>query len=271
MNHFRAIRSGSVTRYHLAAADPAYYAPTPHYIYLPIPENKAPPPALLLEWCLLHEIFHAAVRPLLLMGDSRFGDSKRIYWRAFAEMLAEGGAYAVLERCGEAPRRKRLSILQSQVIQNEMYLRSFIVMKQLGVEKLGELLSPLFTIARRLDSVLKESERSKKMTPKQARGVLTKKYQYKKRVRGMDRNDLRRTLHRHTARRMEAILREVDALDIHRILTGAASRADASSREQLLLTELAEIFSSRSEEAWLASGITELPAHMRTAVAEGEA
>jgi len=257
-NHFNAILSGSFTPYSATNGDPAFYDPVSHIIYLPVPERETKLPPAFLDWILLHELFHSVVRPFLArsfgIGAFQINLPENIVNRAFGEIFSEVGAYSILEMSGEAPKRLKGPILRAQVHGHKLYMESFVAMKLLGLPYLASLLKPVFSVSRDLEFLSKEWFKVQRLTEKQARGILTKKYNYKKRVKGMDKKALKARLEKHEETRIRAMVDEIGSLDIHRLLRSAVARDRNPSRKKLL-TQLCDLFDPKQEEEWVYSGI----------------
>jgi len=258
MNHFNAILSGSFTPYHMTHGDPAFYDPASHIIYLPVPERETKLPPAYLDWVLLHELFHSAVRPFLVrsfvIGGFQVNLPENIINSAFGEMFSEVGAYSILEKSGEVPKRLRSSVFKEHVPDTILYAESFVPMKLLGLPYLASLLKPVFSVARNLEFLSKEWYKVQHLTEKQARGILTKKYNYKKRVKGMDKKALKARLEKHQETRIKSVVDQIQTLNINKLLRGAAARARNPSRKKLL-SQLSDLFDPKLENEWVDSGI----------------
>jgi hypothetical protein len=259
-NIFRAFATGAYNAKLHSAIDPACYNPDEHIIYVPVPEHETRLPTAFFEHILLHELFHAAIRPFFMEGEFRMGGHifevapRCLTNRAFAEVFSEVGAYAVLIASGQAPRKKRISVLKSFAVPSRLYLRSFQAMNALGLDRLALLLKPVFTIVRELSFLGKEVAKSERLTAKQARGILSKMYQYKKQVKGMDEKALKGRIEKHSSQRIKAVISQINALDIHKIFSGAAANA-RDARDKMILNDLCSFFDPAREQEWIDTGM----------------
>lgn len=259
LNHFRAICSGSYSLYHVSHGDPAFYDVVKHIIYLPVPEYDIKLPLLILESVLLHELFHSVIRPLLgegfRIGKFNIQIQKNVVNRAFAEVFANAGAYIILEESGDVTKQHRLSAIKNFSGSGGMlYVESFAAIKFLGLSYIASLLSPVFSVAQNLAFLTREYSKTQHITEKKARGILTKKYKYKKRVKGMDKKALTKRLEKHVETRINSVVNQIQSLDINKILSGALARERNPYRKRLL-GHLSELFNHKREEEWARSGI----------------
>ena len=254
-NHFNSIINGAFEIRHITRCDPPFYDIGSHIIYLPVPETSINLPELCLDWWLVHEILHSTIRPFykhpFQIGEYRFVDyPPDTLRRAFSEVFCEvGAAYTILGLKGKAPNKKQLSILKNHLINNNLYLDAFARMQMVGFDFLCGLLRPTIRISRELAFLARECTAIKKMTEKQMRGVLTKKYSYKKPVKGMDKKVLEKRLKKHQLSRINNLVDQISNLDIHRLLKGAAASTD-NKRKKGLLKELSELFDPQMKEKW---------------------
>lgn len=258
MNHFNAILSGSFTPYHMTHGDPAFYNPISHIIYFPVPERETKLPPAYLDWVLLHEIFHSAVRPFLVrsfgIGGFQVNLPANILNRAFGEVFSEVGAYSILDESGKITKRNRWHVARAHAPSSMLHLESFVTMKLLGLSSMASLLKPVFSIARNLEFLSKEWCKIQHLTDKQARGILTKKYKYKKRVKGMDKKVLKDRLVKHEETRIRSVVDQIQSLNIHNLLRSATARAKNPYRKKLL-DQLSVFFDPKQEDEWACSGI----------------
>lgn len=262
-NHFRSILSGQYDPHHVTSGDPAFYDCCHHCIYFPLPERETRLPHAFIDWVLLHELLHSAVRPFLLpfveVGPfiAELPSNRSRLNRAFAEMFSEVGAFSVLRETGVAPKRTWSTLLDRRVRSDAVYQSSFVAMTQLGVSELAALLQPVFQIARDLSFLDREFKKTTELTAKQLGGILTKKYRYKKRVKGMDEKSLRTELTKRGKTRLQAVLNQINDLDIFRLLKGASVRARNPARKRKL-EELTACFHPDREAEWIATNVFRL-------------
>lgn len=258
LNSFRALASGAYSINHMTHTDPAFYDLEAHIIYIPVPERKTALPPFFIDWLLLHEMFHAAVRPFLgrsyKLGCFEFKVYCNTMNRAFAEMFSEAGAFTVLEETRRATKRLGAPLLRARINSDPIYAETFRVMRQIGIPGLAALLQPMFRIARELTFLARETARTDGLTVKQARGILTKKYDYKKKVRGMDEEALKARLRSHGTTRIRAVLDEIERLDVYRMIVGAIA-AEKSPEQKKNWISLVKLFSPDSVGYWERAGI----------------
>lgn len=258
-NHFRALLSGAYDLHHVTAGDPPFYDLARDLIYLPIPEQRADLPHLWLDWTLIHELLHAAIRPLLAPGIAIEGQErvhKGVLNQAFGEALSNAGALSVLMRSGQLTRDKRSETAWRFLGPSQLHLDAVVRIHTVGFARVAQLFKPLFQISREAAFLTREGAKLSRLTEKQMRGILTKKYSYKKLVSGMDEEKLRLRLRRHHEARARSLVAQFEGLDVNRALA-RASAVEENPKRKVLLTELCELFKPGREDEWLKSGVME--------------
>ncbi len=267
INHFRAIASGSYDRYNITSCDPAFYNKAGPVIYFPIPETAAAArmPEGTHDMVLMHEVVHASIRPFyggLSLNEGELLDiPENVLNRAFSEVFSTLGAtYAVYgevygPKKKRMPKSKLLNVSQ-HLLNDELFMQAFICMAQVGFENICRIVSPALSLTSRVTFLTRELNRIDTLTEKQMRGILTKRYAYKKQVSGMSKKVLKNKLLKHGIQRLRAHFEDIRRLQIHRLFAGAASGSEFAGWQQKVLLKLSDLFGPEKTVTWIDTGLT---------------
>ncbi|MCY3019618.1 MAG: hypothetical protein NTW87_11390 [Planctomycetota bacterium] len=257
---FDKLYRGAYDWVHILRADPACYHAQGDWIFMPLPETRRPVPLALYDELVIHEILHAPLRAMHSFGvvcDEFIGfTSTRHRWQShvFGELFANLGSVAVLYHERDLGRRKMEDLVHrvwttravGSCVAAERAVESMLAIPFL---QWGAIFRPVFGIYRRAAFLLEEQRRVSSATSKTLRGILRKKYGCGDFVRGMGNEQVRKQVSQRSSARLSALLRQVEELDLLRLLERALA-TETGEPQKRALQQLLDLFSEESRPKW---------------------
>lgn len=220
--------------------NPASYNPRRHRICLPIPERSMQTDDELLNVVVLHEIVHSPFR--LLYGNTEFrglslalGLLQNNRFRHSSEILGNTlAALLVVSRENAGTRQSFEKLFREMALDPVDSCWKIVgLMRRIGARRLSRVLQPAVKLQAEGVHLLKAMGFSE-LADRELRGILRKRYRFKKTVRGMDRRDLLRYAARRLGRRFERLEAAVLEADPLKLLSAAAlAEEDPEIREAM--------------------------------------
>jgi len=257
----RLLENRYVTK-HILRTDPACYHPGKHYVFMPIPEHKTRLQPYLYDELVIHEFLHAPLRAL--SGRSLHFEEGTIaaepppgawVFSAFGELFANIGSVAVLRKSGALSKSDLLAVSKT-VVRDRAVSSCGIAqvatgaMLKIPFKQLCEILSPVFDVYKRLAFLFRERVNIGSASEKKLKGILRKKYAYKKgSIRGRSKKRLLQEVRHRSFSRFRALARRVEELSLEQVLRRAHINETDDEKKFALMT-LVAAFGEDMKDDW---------------------
>jgi len=257
---FNQILRGTYMYKQMLRADPACYYAEGNWIFMPLPETERDLPVGLYDELVIHEILHAPLRAMdglgfLLREFWCFPtEQSRWHFTVFGELFANLGSIEVLKKAktfGKSDFGKIIErIVMSRAITScEAAATTAREMMKIPFRKWADIFRPVFNIYHKTAFLLQERKEIESATGKKLRGILRKKYAYRKPVRGMDKKQARKKVQRHASARVGVLAQQIEELDLIKLLRQAYA-VEKNKRYQKAFEHLIEILSDKARPQW---------------------
>lgn len=251
---YNTILSGGYSTETMLRADPAFFSPDNHMIFIPLPESERKLPLGLYDEIVAHEFLHVPTRILdsvlfITEFSSEISEPPSLLaFCVFSELLANIGSFKVLKKSNLISNNDlnnigKKIITERAIAQSEVCTQAALIMASIPFEKWCDLLRPVFTIYRELEFIGQEQKRISSLTTKQLEGILRKKYAYKKSIKGKSINAMKQEVANRSVSRWKIIISRVKELDLIRLLKAAHAQT-TSHHDKVAYESLIDIFSN---------------------------
>ena len=242
-------------------SDPACYYPHIPMIYMPLSEKPRKLPLGIYDELVIHEIMHVPTSTLGAFGIATddlliFENNPPSLWtfEYFGELLANIGSIRVLKKAGTFPKKDFEKITARIIDQRAISLsgvsqQAAIAMMKVPFVKWCDILKPVFSIEREIEFLLAERKRIQTASEKKLEGILRKKYQYKKSIKGKSKKQIRDEVAKRSASRFEALFSRLKEMDLIKFLRVALAN-ERNPKQRKSFETLLELFSEDNKSAW---------------------
>lgn len=257
---YNSLLAGGYSFGTIMRADPACYYPHVPMIYMPLSEKPQKLPLGLYDEIVIHEILHVPTRIFQSFGivadDLLISERSPSLWafQYFGELLSNIGSIRVLKKAGTFQKKDLEKITETIIKQRAISLsgisqQAAIAMFEVPFAKWCEILSPVFSLYREIEFLLAERRRIQDASEKKLEGILRKKYQYNKSIKGKSKKQIRDEVAKRSASEFKALFSRLKEMDLRRFLSVALAK-ERSSRQRRSFETLLELFSEDNKSAW---------------------
>ena len=223
---------------------PPLYSSDRHNIVIPVPERKMTFPKNLYHFVLLHEILHAPFKYFygFEVKDVDFSDHFPGHLMApeiefVSEVFSDLGSAEILTKLGVLDEKSVEEIYNWMRRRIWWWNELYPLFKEIGFKTLCKIFNEVFVLFKQHAFLKKERIKIKELTTKQLRGILTKKYKYRKRVAGMDKEKLEEEVeNRHWHRMVAFLFHKISEKRPLRLLKSAAAESDNKALQKAVVT-----------------------------------